>query len=56
MAQHANGIRAEDLKRAMGVKPGNVGAKKFTKPLSFALAAKKITKREHRRATTYYRA
>ncbi len=52
--QHPKGIRAEDLKRAMGVKAGNRGAKVFTKPLSLALAAKRITMRGRRRATTYH--
>jgi len=50
------GIRAEDLKRAMGVPPGNVGAKAFTKPLSVALASKRIKKRGARRWTTYHAA
>jgi hypothetical protein len=52
--KHPNGIRAEDLKRAFGVKPGNVGAKVFTKPLAFALHAKKLTKHGQRRNTTYH--
>jgi len=52
--KHPNGIRAEDLKRAFGVKPGNVGAKVFTKPLAFALESKRITKRGRRRMTTYH--
>jgi len=56
VAKHPKGIRAEELKAAMGVKPGNVGAKVFTKPLSVALASKKIRKRGHRRATTYFSA
>jgi hypothetical protein len=52
--RHPKGIRAEDLKRAMGVAAGNRGAKVFTKPLSLALAAKRITMRGRRRATTYH--
>jgi hypothetical protein len=52
--KHPNGIRAEDLKRAFGVKPGNVGAKVFTRPLAVALQAKKIAKRGQRRKTTYH--
>jgi hypothetical protein len=52
--RHPKGIKAEELKRAMGVKPGNIGAKVFTKPLALALASKRITKRGHRRATTYH--
>jgi hypothetical protein len=52
--KHPNGIRAEDLKRAFGVKPGNVGAKVFTRPLATALQSKKIIKRGARRNTTYH--
>jgi hypothetical protein len=52
--KHPNGIRAEDLKRAFGVKPGNVGAKVFTRPLAVALQTKKIAKRGQRRMTTYH--
>ena len=52
--KHPDGIRAEDLKRAFGVKAGNVGAKVFTKPLAFALASKKLAKRGQRRMTTYH--
>jgi len=51
--KHPKGIRAEELKRAMGVAPGNVGAKVFTKPLAVALASKRISKRGNRRATIY---
>ena len=51
--KHPKGIKAEELKRAMGVAPGNVGAKVFTKPLAVALASKKISKRGKRRATVY---
>ncbi len=56
VAKHPKGIRAEDLKRALGIPPGNIGAKVFTKPLAFALASKKLTKRGARRATTYFAA
>jgi len=52
--KHPDGIRAEDLKRAFGVKAGNVGAKVFTKPLAFALESKKLAKRGQRRMTTYH--
>ncbi|HEY1959330.1 MAG TPA: hypothetical protein VGH28_27145 [Polyangiaceae bacterium] len=56
VAKHVDGIRAEELKRMMGVGPGNVGAKVFTKPLGIALASKKIRKKGARRATRYFAA
>ena len=54
--KHPKGIRAEELKRAMGVAPGNVGAKVFTHPLGVALRSGKIKKRGQRRATLYFKA
>ena len=53
VSRHPKGILAEKLKRAMGVPAGNVGAKAFTKPLSFALASKRIKKLGARRQTIY---
>jgi len=52
--RHKGGMLAEDLKRAMGVPAGNVGAKVFTIPLGVALDSGKIKKRGSRRATTYF--
>ena len=53
---HPKGINAEAIKTEMGIKHGNVGAKVFTRPLSVALASKRITKKGKKRATIYFAA
>ena len=53
---HPKGIRTVDIKAKMGFDSGHARWKLFAKPLSLALASKKIRKRGERNSTTYFAA